>query len=338
MKSADTQNQVPQPGDGFAPSWLVRHHQVQSLLATKGPRRRLWLKRGSQMEAVQTRHILECRDGVKLTGVHSRQPEGSTPRGLAVLIHGWEGSHDSVYLYSMACALYQAGYNIFRLNLRDHGGTHALNREMFHSARFGEVLEAISAVQALDATQSMFVIGFSLGGNFALRVALQGPAQGVSPKLTIGISPSINPAATIRAIDQGPALFKMYFFDKWMKTLRAKKAAWPDYDFSAFEQIKGMWDTTRHFAEHFTEYGDLERYFQAYTITPQMLLDAPAPVAIITAQDDAVIPFDDFAGLAPRGSVKAFLATEHGGHCGFIENLKMGSWAEQQVLELLEKA
>ena len=96
-----------------------------------------------------------------------------------------------------------------------------------------------------------------------------------------------------------------------------------------------MWDTTRYFAEHFTEYGDMQRYFDAYTITPQMLINAPAPVAVITAQDDAVIPFEDFAGLAPRGSVKAYLATERGGHCGFIENLKMGSWAEQRVLELL---
>ena len=195
MKHSDA-SLTPEPGDGFAPSWLIRHSQIQSILATKGPRRRLWLKRGNRMEAVQTRHVLDCRDGVKLTGLHSRQPEGGTPRGLVVLIHGWEGSHESVYLYSMSCALYQAGYNIFRLNLRDHGGTHALNREMFHSARFDEVLEAIAAVQALDATQPLFVIGFSLGGNFALRVALRGPAQGIKPKLTIGISPAINPAAT----------------------------------------------------------------------------------------------------------------------------------------------
>ena len=338
MKTDDHSEQTPEPGNGFAPSWLIRHSQIQSILATKGPRRRLWLKRGNRMEAVQTRHVLDCRDGVKLTGLHSRQPEGGTPRGLVVLIHGWEGSHESVYLYSMTCALYQAGYNIFRLNLRDHGGTHALNREMFHSACFGEVLEAIAAVQALDATQPLFVIGFSLGGNFALRVALRGPAQGIKPKLTIGISPAINPAATVRAIDNGPTLFRIYFLDKWLKTLRAKKAAWPHYDFSAFDKIKSMWDTTRHFVEHYTEYGEMQQYFDAYTLTPQMLMDAPAPVAVITAQDDAVIPFEDFAGLAPRGAVKAFIPTERGGHCGFIENLRMGSWAEQQVLELLAKA
>lgn len=320
---------------GFTPSWLVRHTQIQSVLATKGPRKRLWLKRGSQMEAVQQWHILECGDGVRLTGMHSRQPEGTRPNGLVVMIHGWEGSHESVYLYSMACALYQAGFNIFRLNLRDHGGTHALNREMFHSARIDEVLGGIKAVQALDATQPLHVIGFSLGGNFALRVGLLGPAQGVVPALSIGVSPSINPGATVRAIDTGPLLFKRYFMDKWRKTLDSKKAAWPDLDIGALYDSRSLWQVTQYFAEHYTGFATVEDYLASYTLSPEQLMASPSPLAIITAQDDTVIPFEDFRGLAQRGSLAAYLPTERGGHCGFIENLRMGSWAEARVLELL---
>ncbi|MGH8457374.1 MAG: YheT family hydrolase [Stenotrophobium sp.] len=319
----------------FTPSWLIQGTQVQSILATKGPRKRLWLRRGSRMEAVQQLHTLDCGDGVRLTGMHSRQPDDIAPRGLAVLIHGWEGSHESVYLYSMACALYAAGFNVFRLNLRDHAGTHHLNREMFHSARTAEVLGAIREVQKLDGTRPLYVIGFSLGGNFAMRVGLRGPAAGVTPALSIGISPAINPRATVLAIDTGPKLFRMYFMDKWRKTLKAKKAAWPDNDFTALEAPPRLFEVTKHFAERYTEYGDLDRYLAAYTITPEMLIAAPSPVAVITARDDAVIPFEDFNGLAPRGSVVAYLPTEHGGHCGFIENLKMSSWAEARVLELL---
>jgi uncharacterized protein len=136
----------------FRPAALIRHAQIQSVLATKSPRRRKWLRSGSRMEAVATHHVLDAGDGVRLTGWLSRQ-EAREARGLCVLIHGWEGSHDSTYLYSMACALFAAGYDVFRLNLRDHGGTHHLNREVFHSARIGEVLGAIRAVQALDTAQ-----------------------------------------------------------------------------------------------------------------------------------------------------------------------------------------
>lgn len=322
----------------FKPSLWVRHHQIQSILATKGPRRRMWLRRGSQMEATAKWHVLDTGIGVKLTGMHSPQPDGKKARGLCVLIHGWEGSHDSVYLYSMACALHDAGYSIFRLNLRDHGGTHALNKELFHSARMDEVLGAIRAVQALDRHEPLFVVGFSLGGNFSLRVGLQGPAQGVSPKLCIGISPAINPGHTLRAIDEGPALFRYYFLDKWRKTLRAKQAAWPDYDFTPFSHHKSFVEITREFVRHYTEYGELENYLAQYTLTPAMLMDSPSPLAVITSRDDSVIPFHYFDGLAARGSVRAFLPTQHGGHCGFIENWDLTCWAEQRTLELVNAA
>src|SRR5207237_1188187 len=141
--------------------------------------------------------ILDCGDGVRLTGYHDPQPGVSAKRGLVVLIHGWEGSHQSNYLYSMACRLFAAGFSIFRLNLRDHGGTHHLNEALFHSARMGEVFGAFRAIRQLDATEPLFVVGFSLGGNFTLRVGLQGPAAGIRPRLVAALSPSINPGATL---------------------------------------------------------------------------------------------------------------------------------------------
>lgn len=323
----------------FRPAALIRHAQIQSVLATKSPRRRKWLAAGSRMEAVAQHHVLDAGDGVRLTGYLSKQDQRE-PRGLVVLIHGWEGCHDSTYLYSMACALFGAGYDVFRLNLRDHGGTHHLNREVFHSARIKEVVGAIAAVQALDAAQPLFVIGFSLGGNFALRVGIHGPASGVVPQLTIGVCPSVNPRATIAAIDQGSALFRWYFMSKWRKTVNAKVAAWPEYAASAqsYLQMKRLLDITARFAEEQTEYGAMDPYLAAYTLTPDHILDAPSPLAIITAADDPVIPIEDFRGLAKTRSLRALEVTAHGGHCGFIENLSLQSWAERRVLDLFERA
>jgi predicted alpha/beta-fold hydrolase len=321
----------------FKPPWLLANPQLQSVLGAKGPRRRLWRQRGGLMEAAAQEHILDCGDGVRLAGHYSRQPAASEARGLVVLFHGWEGHHESNYLYSMACQVYALGWNVLRLNLRDHGGTHGLNQEPFHSARMGEVLGAIRAVQSFDGTQRLVAIGFSLGGNFALRVGLQGPAAGIVPALSIGISPAIDPGATLVAIDEGPLLFRRYFLGKWRKTLRAKSAAWPGrFDFSGYTGFKSFVETTRHFVADFTDYPSCEAYLEAYTLRPEMLMSAPSPLALITAQDDSVIPFRDFSGLAVRGSVVHFEAPQHGGHCGFIENLAMECWAERRVVELLQ--
>jgi uncharacterized protein len=324
----------PRLAERYAPAFGLRHPSVQGTLASKRPVQRMWRRRGLDLNACSTAHTLDCGDGVRLTGLHAQQPEGNS-RGLVILIHGWEGSHDSSYLYSTAARLHVEGYNTFRLNLRDHAGTHALNEEMFHSARMAEVLGAIAAIRRLDAQERFYVIGFSLGGNFALRVALQGPALGLTPRLTIGVSPSINPRSTLEGIDGGPALFRLYFLDKWRKTLAAKRAVWPKYDFRAYDRMRCFLDVTRQFVADYTEYANLDAYFAQYTLTPQMLIDAPSPIAIITSRDDSVIPVRDFEGLSARGAVSAFDLTDRGGHCGFIENWRFDSWAERRVVELL---
>ncbi|MGH8446543.1 MAG: alpha/beta fold hydrolase, partial [Solimonas sp.] len=258
-------------GDTFRPPWMLRHAQIQSILATKSPRRRRWLRRDGRMETTAQALLLDGGDGVRLAAHWSPQPAGQVPRGRVVLIHGWEGSHESSYLYSMACTVYAAGYEVLRLNLRDHGATHHLNREFFHSARIAEVLGAIANAPPQASGLPLYVIGFSLGGNFSLRVGLHGPAAGVHPTLAIGISPAINPRATMQAIDDGPTIFRWYFTGKWRKTVLAKKAAWPDTDTAKLLDSRSFMDITAHFAERHTEYGALDPYFAAYTLDAAQL-------------------------------------------------------------------
>jgi predicted alpha/beta-fold hydrolase len=280
--------------------------------------------------------VLDCGDGIRLTGLHTPRA-GAT--ALAVLIHGWEGSHESSYLYSMACALHRDGYSVFRLNLRDHGGTHDLNEQMFHSARMAEVFGAIRAAQALDTAAELYVVGFSLGGNFALRVGMQGPAAGVTPKLSIGISPAIHPRHTLEAIDQGPKLFHGYFLQKWRLTMDLKSEAWPGrFDFSQHRKLRNFIELTRRFVEDYSEYDTLDDYFERYTLSPSMLMDSASPLAVITSADDSVIPVADFDGLSTRGSMMAFDLARHGGHCGFIEDWALNAWTEPRVLQLLRDA
>lgn len=324
----------------FEPHWPLRHAQLQSALASF--KLRNFPRRGHPMARSAVAHTLDCgsADGepVRLLGFHSTQPDGRPVRGLAILIHGWEGSHNSAYLYSLACTLYDAGYNVFRLNLRDHGNTHHLNAPMFHSARINEVIGAVRAVAAIDPTRPLFVVGFSLGGNFALRIGLRGPEQGVAPDLSVGICPAIDPGATLHALDHGPKLFHKYFIDKWRKTLHAKQVAWPErYDFSGLMGMDNFLEITRLFVERHTEYDTLEAYLAAYTLTPELLRASPAPLAVITAQDDPVVPFSYFRGLADGEGLR-FLAPRHGGHCGFIENFRLRSWAERRVLDLFDEA
>lgn len=324
----------------FHPPRGLRSAFLQSALASKRPARRLWQRRGLDLELISEPHGLDVQDE---TGEPVRLIAHHTPRAGAdrrvLLIHGWEGCHQSNYLYAAACALHTAGHDVVRLNLRDHGGTHALNRGMFHSARTQEVIEAALAIEKLGPRLPLVVVGFSLGGNFALRLGLEGPARGLTPLRVIAVAPSINPWATVQALDAGPYLVHRYFIDKWHRTLRAKAAAWPGvYDFAPLLALRRFTDITRVFAERYTELGSLEAYLARYTLTPARLMDGPTPTAILTAEDDSVIPIRDFEGLEERGAIRAFCRTRHGGHCGFIENYRLEGFAERWIVQQVAMA
>lgn len=326
----------------FNPSPGLRTAFVQSMLASKRPVRWLWKRRGIDLNTKSALVTLDTTDEqgapVQLTGLHTPH---SAAISLVVLIHGWEGSHDSSYLYGLACSLHAAGHALFRLNLRDHGSTHhGLNEGMFHSARLAEVLGAIRQIQRqYGSGLPLQVVGFSLGGNFALRVGLAGPAVGVAPTLCIGISPAVNPGSTLRAIDDGPRLINRYFLDKWRKTMQAKASAFPQrYDFSGQTSLGNFTEITRAFVLAHTEYPDLDTYLAQYTLTAAHLMASPTPLAILTAEDDSVCPPADFRGLTESGNVRHYIATPRGGHCGFIQNWRFESWADKVVLGWLRSA
>ena len=126
--------------DYHPPKWLHNPH-LQSVLSSSGLRRRRGLRALNATGAVTTEHIFDGGDGVRLQGWHSAVP-GKTSSGLALLLHGWEGSTESSYMRMTAARLLEAGFEVVRLNFRDHGDTHHLNEEIFHSNRLDEVVNA----------------------------------------------------------------------------------------------------------------------------------------------------------------------------------------------------
>ena len=130
---------------GFHPPRLLRNPHVQSVLSSLAVRRPLVLTRARSALASSRSLILECGDGVRLQGFYSACGETATASGnsaLAVLIHGWEGSANSLYVLSAAAYLHARGVEVFRLNLRDHGDTHHLNEDIFHSCRIAVARDA----------------------------------------------------------------------------------------------------------------------------------------------------------------------------------------------------
>jgi uncharacterized protein len=320
-------------GADFKPPWPLRNPHVQSVLSSSGVRRWLTRRRGDEIEARAVEHILDCGDGVRLQGFHTTQKAHPESRGLVVLLHGWEGSARSNYVLTTGARLLREGFDVFRLNFRDHGQTHHLNREIFHSCRIDEVVNAVREIAFGFAPRALAIAGFSLGGNFALRVALRAPVAGVPVAYALAVCPVVSPSSGLFGLENGPAFYQRYFLHKWTRSLRAKQSLFPDTElFSRDELRDDLRGLTRTLVLRHTEFGSLENYLDGYSIERDVLSTLRVPATILTSADDPVIPIEDFRRLELPPNVELDIAA-YGGHCGFIRDFSLRSFTEDYIAE-----
>jgi predicted alpha/beta-fold hydrolase len=318
------------------PAWLTNAH-LQSILPSLKLRRPFLARRARGMLACAQTQILDCGDGVRLLGHYSAQvAAGRAPaRDLAILLHGWEGSADSLYVLSLGAHLFGLGCDVYRLNFRDHGPSHHLNEEIFHSCRLDEVVGAVRRIQELLPGRRTTIAGFSLGGNFALRVANRAPAAGLRLERVVAICPVLRPHSTMDVLEDGAFIYRRYFIQKWKRSLRLKQTLFPQrYDFASILAQRSIKAMTQVMVERYSEFPSLDAYLSGYAIVGDALAALAVPSHVLLAEDDPIIPARDLGDLArnPHLHVRTL---PHGGHCGFIDSLNRASWADRQVARFM---
>ena len=312
----------------FTPPVYLKPAMIQTVLASLPLR-----ARGRHpMEDAAREMVFTTTAGVRLVGFYSPQPPGRS-RGVVILIHGWEGSSGSRYVLSAGRRLFEKGFDIVRLNLRDHGKSQHLNEGLFWASNLDEVFEAVAQAADLAGAGPAFLAGFSLGGNFALRIAVRCADSPVGNlRHVVAISPALDPAKGTDRVDAHP-MIRAYFLKKWRRSLRAKGALYPDrYDFSRMLALGNIREMTAAAVEDFGAHPSIDAYFQEYTITPDLFRCIGVATTIITAADDPVIPVEDFYAL-PQNPAVDLIIHPHGGHNGFIEDLRLAAWHERYMVE-----
>ena len=112
--------------DFKVPGYLRSAH-LQTILNGQGPRK--WRARRI-LQGLESRGLeLVAGDGTRLLAELDHGVD-SDHSALVVLLHGWEGSSRSSYLITTTARLLAQGFDVLRVNLRDHGDSHHLNREL----------------------------------------------------------------------------------------------------------------------------------------------------------------------------------------------------------------
>lgn len=282
--------------------------------------RRPVLKRRLQAFRNLTREAVLTVDDVRIKVLYSDQSD--TPDApLIMVIPGWLGNADSTYAQSVAAKLYAEGFSVARINLRDHGGTVALNPGLFHSALTDEVVALVQQIRSGHGGPSG-LLGFSLGGNFALRVA-----RAIPDLPTLAVCPAIDPAHTMYQIDRN-AIYQGYFVRKWHALWRAKQAAFPGlYDFSPARNLRSVGALTDYFVRYHTDFVNTDSYFAAYDLSGTALEGVTAK--ILVAEDDPIIPERHFRTLPTSLDIEY---TRTGGHGAYLKNWQLDSWLDDYAV------
>ena len=309
----------------FKPAWFLPGPHLQTIWArVVRPRRAAKLRR----------EIVETPDGDELVLDHL---DGDDSLRF-VLLHGLEGSSNSVYMQGLFAAIARRGFAATAINFRscalDAAGRPIPNRRprFYHSGETGD----FDFVARRLATTRLVAIGASLGGNVLLKWLGENPDQRIVTAAA-AFSVPFDLGAGARHIGR-------LYVARFLRSLRRKVVAMLE----RFPETRVDLPATLR-ARNFVEFdgaatAPIHGFASAddyYTRSSSLhfLPRITTPTLILNAEDDPFLPREALERARAAGSPTIeFRTTPCGGHTGFISGTlpwRCEYWAEEMIVEWL---
>lgn len=307
----------------YTPPFPFNRPNVATILSKL--RIRLLRKDVEQLSKHCSNEIFTCSNGIRLS-IHKHIKAGHTK--TLFLIPGYLSHHETSYMLSSLVEFFKLGWNIIRINPVDHGDTLPLNKDIYHALQHDLVAECIDSYINND-NQCHALMGFSFGGNYALRIGTMDVATKI--KKIVAISPMIDHEYSINLM-RSP-IFKKYYREKWQKTFRYKQENWPELKLKEVLNKKDFYEVTASLLPQILpKFENVKEYFESYKITNDVTAKLKTTATLITAENDPVVPISTFKHLEKDPHI-SLLITKHGGHNGFIENYAFEDFSIKLAIE-----
>ncbi len=264
----------------------------------------------------------------KLNEFPETRPARARPAILA--IHGLTACDHAPYMLSSAQTALDSGFDAIRLNVRNCGGTEHLCRTLYHSGLTADLRQVVEEL----APRPLYLLGFSMGGNIALKLAgewADSPPEHV--RGVCAISAPVQLDLCSRNIGRPRNIvYERRFLRQLRAAVRRKSAAMPDViPDPAVANVRSIWqfdDDVTAPAFGFRSAADYYRRCSAAGFLSRIQL----PCLLIQAQDDPFIAFETYDLPALRENPwLVSLSPEHGGHVAFVARGRPRFWAIEQA-------
>lgn len=320
----------------FVPHRLARGPHAQTLVA--GLKGKTNTRLNDEMRGYEER-TFEVEPGASMLAHCRWQPERVDAPTL-VLVHGLEGSSRSHYMRGTARKAFAEGFSVVCVNMRNCGDTEHLTHTLYHSGMSGDIRHVVEELAGRDGLGTIFVAGFSMGGNIVLKLA--GEYGERPPRALAGVcavSPSLDLSACAEQIERREnRIYMSSFMRSLRRRIRRKQRLHPNlYDVRGVRRVR----TVREFDERYTAphagFRDAADYYARSSALP-LVPRIRVPTFVLHAEDDPLIPASSFLDPSVNGNPDVLLVlTKCGGHVAFIADATVSGedrfWAENRVVE-----
>jgi predicted alpha/beta-fold hydrolase len=220
--------------------------------------------------------------------------------------------------------------------MRSCGGTeHLSGGTLYHS---GQTSDLLAVIRRLRPSAPIFLAGFSLGGNVVLKLAGE-LGESASALITgvMAISTPIDLAACVRQLGRpSNRIYARRFVARLKDRVRAKERLTPGlFELAALDQVQNIYEFDDRFTAQAFGFGSADNYYATQSAN-QFLDRIRVPTLVVIAKDDPLIPFAvyDHPAFSHNPHLR-MLATEHGGHLGFISKTRPRFWLDQVLVHWL---
>jgi len=284
----------------------------------------------------QQRERLDLRDGDFIDLDWSYAKSATTK--MVILLHGLEGNGQRPYITGSALAFTQKGFDVCAVNFRGCSGETNRLYPSYHSGATGDLAELISIIIKRKKYREIYIKGFSLGGNLALKYIGEQDDLPRELRSVIAVSvPCSLYSSLVELLKPKNFLYAKRFKNHLVSKLKAKQKLFPhlitDEDIL---QIKTLRDFDEIYTSKAHGFRDAMDYYNQCSCL-EFLPNIRIPALILNARNDSFLGPECYPVSLSEKHSKVFLETPlYGGHVGF-HDIQNYYYNEKRALKFIEE-
>lgn len=285
-------------------------------------------------------HRIELGDGDTIVLHEDSVANTAEVKSNVLVIHGMAGSYKSTYMCRTAEKLIEAGYRVFRMDMRGSGAGEGLAKIPTHCACSGDVVAALHHIAELYPQTETSIVAYSMSGTITMNMLAEAGNMRVGNlDRSFVICSPIDLVHVERHFHTFWGRPYNRFFVKliWSQILKL----WEAFPELAPKEIPQRPKWLREIDEMVIApsagYQSAEDYYLKASVGSK-LSSIKQPLTILYAQDDPIVPIEPLLNAKLSSSVE-LVTVPHGGHLGFMAS-KNGDpdfrWLDWRILDWLE--